>query len=138
MAFTVRQMMNEPIILVTYRRLESTLDETRTEGKKIARLLGEIGDSAYVILDLTGHKNSFQSLYGTIQEILQQGDHKMTNPSRSIVLIGSPALVELHRLQVETGKVMIYAWEAAYDMEEAFEIVRAKFAADEQSQSWIF
>jgi len=126
MAFTVRQMTDEPIILITYRRPDSTIDEASNEAKKIAYLLREIGDFAYVILDLSGHKTSFQTLYQTIQDVLKQNSGKMTDPSRSIVMVGSSSLVKFHQAETVGNKPKMYQWTVTNDLEHAFEMVRTK------------
>ncbi|GEM_PF-2719181 len=126
MAFTVRQMTDEPIILITYRRPDSTIDEAMTEGKKIAYLLREIGDFAYVILDLSGHKSSYQILYQTIQDALKKNSGKMSSPSRSIVLVGSSSLVTFHQKKMVSNKAQMYSWTVTNLLEHAFEMVRGK------------
>lgn len=131
MAFAVKQMTDEPIILITYRRPDSTIDEATSEGKKIAHLLREIGDFAYVILDLSGHKTSFQSLYATIQGVLKKNAGKLSNPSRSIMLVGSSALVEYHQSQLKTNAASTFKWTVTNNLEHAFEIVRDKIAQDD-------
>lgn len=133
MAFTVKQMTDEPIILITYRRPDSTLDEATTEAKKLAYLLREIGDFAYVILDLSGHKTTFQTLYTTIQGILKKNAGKISNPSRSIVLVGSSSLVEYHQSQLKTNPSHTFKWTVTNNIEHAFEIVRDKLDMDESS-----
>jgi hypothetical protein len=126
MAFTVKQLTDEPIILITYRRPDSTIDEASTEGKKIAYLLREIGDFAYVILDLSGHKSSYHILYNTIQDVLKKNSGKMDNPSHNVVMVGSSSLVTFHQAQVKTDKASGYCWIVTNNLEHAFEMVRAK------------
>ena len=126
MAFTVRQMTDEPIILITYRRPDSTIDEAITEGKKIAHLLREIGDYAYVILDLSGHKTSYQTLYQTIQDILKKNSGSMSDPSRSVIMVGSSGLVDFHQRETVGNKPAMYSWVVTNNLEHAFEMVRGK------------
>lgn len=131
MAFAVKQMTDEPIILITYRRPDSTIEEVTAEGKKITYLLREIGDFAYVILDLSGHKTSYQTLYMTIQDVLKKNAGKLSNPSRSIVLVGSSALVEYHQSQIKTNKANTFTWTVTNNLEHAFEIAREKITEDD-------
>lgn len=126
MAFTVKQLTDEPIILITYRRPDSTIDEASTEGKKIAHLLREIGDFAYVILDLSGHKSSYQTLYLTIQDVLKKNSGKMTKPSHSVIIVGSSSLVKYHQNEIASNKAERYCWIVTNNLEHAFEMVRGK------------
>ena len=129
MAFTVRQMTDEPIILITYRRPDSTIDEATVEGQKIAYLLREIGDFAYVILDLSGHKTSFQSLYTSLQDVLRKNSGKISDPSKSVILVGSSSLVEYHQAKMKKQKLDMFEWAVTNDLEHAFDLARTKIDA---------
>ncbi len=131
MAFTVKQLTDEPIILITYRRIDSTIDEATIEGQKIAQLLREIGDFAYIILDLSGHKNSYKNLYGTIQDALKKNSGKMSDPSHRIVIIGSSSLVQFHQNEIVVNKLQMFCWTVTNNIEHAFEIVRDRIQMDE-------
>jgi hypothetical protein len=119
-------MIDEPIILITYRRLDSTIDEATIQAKKIADLLREIGDFGYVIIDISGHRDSFETLYCTIQDALKENSGKITNPSQSIVMIGLSALVEYHQTESESHRNEMFKWVVTNDLDHAIELVRAK------------
>lgn len=135
MGFIVKQMMDEPIILITYRRHNSTIDEATTQANKITDILREIGDFGYVIVDISGHKKSFQTLYCTIQDALKENSGKITNPSQSIVMVGLSALVEYHQTEIQTHQTEMFTWTVTNDLDHAIEWVRAKIDAGELPSS---
>lgn len=131
MAFTVKQMSGEPIILVTYRRNDTTFNEVMAEGTKIANLLREIGDYGYVILDLTGHKSSYQALYNTIQEALYTNAGKISNPAQSIVIIGSSELVEYYHQKCNDHLTEIVEWTVTTTLDHALQLIRTNIRTGE-------
>jgi hypothetical protein len=133
MSIIVKQMMDEPIILITYRRLETEVDEAIHKATTIAKLLREIGDFAYVILDISGHSNSFQTIYNTIQGALKQDIGKLTNPSQSIIVVGSSTLIAYHHAEIITRQSDMIAWHVTHDLDHAIAWVRAKIDEDELS-----
>lgn len=130
MAFTVKQMADESLILITYRRPDSTIEEATVEGRKIAYLLREIGDFSYIILDLSGHKNSFQTLYKTIQGVLQKNPGRLSSPTTNVIIVGSSSLVEHHQACIKSHKGGMFGWMVTNEIEHAYETARAKIQLD--------
>jgi hypothetical protein len=131
MGFIVKQMMDDPIILITYRRFDSTVDEATRQAKKIGELLREIGDFGYIILDISGHRNSFRTLYDTLQDVLKENSGKISNPSQSIIMVGSSALVDYHQAETQSHKTERFAWIVTNDASHAMELAQAKIDAGE-------
>lgn len=126
MAFTVRQMTDEPIIIITYRKEDTTLELAQNEGQKISELIREIGDYGYIIVDLAGHETSYKALCNTLNQLLHMDSGKVSNPAKSIILVGSVNLVAYHQTRLSVAPDNFFSWLVLDNMESALTIVRGK------------
>lgn len=126
MAFTVRQMTDEPIIIITYRKDDTTQEEAQIEARKIAALLREIGDYGYIIVDLAGHETSYKALLDTLNHSLHQNCGQISNPAKSIVIVGSAILVNYHQIRLTSEPDKVFAWIVLDSLDSAFTLIRSK------------